>query len=114
MSLKFVARIKRSLVTATEPLRVTYPPFDVVVAEVGGQIYAIEDACNHAGASLSEGPLEGANISCPMHGYIFDIRTGELKSPRGLCPNQRTFVVTDEGEEIVIWDSGVIDFKMRP
>jgi nitrite reductase/ring-hydroxylating ferredoxin subunit len=39
-----------------------------------------------------------------MHGYVFELRTGELVRPKGLCANQRRFVTAVEGEEIVIWD----------
>jgi nitrite reductase/ring-hydroxylating ferredoxin subunit len=85
-------------------VRVPYPPFDVLIAQVGSDICAIEDACNHAGASLCDGFRVADRIVCPMHGYVFELRTGELVQPKGLCDNQRRFVVDVEGEEIVIWD----------
>jgi len=46
-------------------LRLEYPPFHVLVALVGTTPCAIEDACNHAGASLSEGERRGACVICP-------------------------------------------------
>jgi nitrite reductase/ring-hydroxylating ferredoxin subunit len=85
-------------------VRVAYPPFDVLVAQVGSEVCAIEDACNHAGASLSEGFRSVDRIVCPMHGYVFELRTGELVQPRGLCDGQRRFLVDIEGDEIVIFD----------
>lgn len=92
-----------------EPLvRVEYPPFDVLVAWVDGAAVAIEDACNHAGASLSEGgrSLDRPEcVVCPMHGYVFSMKTGELVAPRGLCGDQRTFVTKVVGEEVEIWDA---------
>ena len=69
-------------------VRLAYPPFDVLVAEVDGAPYAIECACNHAGASLAEGPRSGdhgENVACPMHGYVFSLTTGALLRPRRLC-----------------------------
>jgi nitrite reductase/ring-hydroxylating ferredoxin subunit len=83
---------------------VPYPPFDVLVALVGSEVCAIEDACNHAGASLCEGVRLGDRIVCPMHGYVFELRTGALVQPMGLCDNQRKFVASVEGDEILIWD----------
>lgn len=74
------------------------------LAEGGGEIFAIEDACNHAGASLSDGDVEDGCISCPMHGYLFSIRTGELVAPKGLCGPQRTYRVERRGDEVLLWD----------
>ena len=82
----------------------SYPPFDVVIGIVDGKPYAIEDACNHAGSSLAEGFLDGERVACPMHGYVFSIRTGELLAPKGLCDNQRKFDAWLEGDDIVIGD----------
>jgi nitrite reductase/ring-hydroxylating ferredoxin subunit len=87
-------------------VRLEYPPFDVMVALVGDMPYAIDDACNHAGASLTEGERHGDCVSCPMHGYIFDISTGRLVQPLGLCDDQRTFVARIEGDDVVVWDPG--------
>ena len=39
--------------------------------------FALDDACPHAGGSLSEGMLEGSALVCPIHGYAYDIVTGE-------------------------------------
>jgi nitrite reductase/ring-hydroxylating ferredoxin subunit len=96
-------------------LRLEDPPFHVLVAIVRDTPCAIEDACNHAGASLAEGDREGAaggdarclpHVVCPMHGYIFDLATGRLVEPRGLCGDQRRFTAFFEGDDVVVWDPG--------
>jgi nitrite reductase/ring-hydroxylating ferredoxin subunit len=87
-------------------LRLDYPPFHVLVALVRGAPCAIEDACNHAGASLSEGDRQGDCVACPMHGYVFDLATGRLMLPRGLCEDQRPFVARLVGDDVVVWDQG--------
>ena len=89
-------------------VRIAYPPFDVLVAWADGEIFAMEDACNHAGASLAEGWLEGKCIVCPMHGYVFDLKDGKLLRPKGLCSDQRTYKITIEGDEVVVND----DFEL--
>lgn len=91
--------------------RLAYPPFDVLLVNADGEVYAIEDACNHAGASLAEGQLRGCRITCPMHGYVFDVRTGELVIPRGLCGNQRTFQVVREADDWVVYDTIAPSFR---
>jgi nitrite reductase/ring-hydroxylating ferredoxin subunit len=102
--LKLVGRIARAALLEADFVRLSYPPFDVLVAMVDGAPYALEDACNHAGASLCEGSRDGDKVLCPMHGYVFSLRTGELLAPRRLCDPQRTFVTTREGEDVVVWD----------
>ncbi len=87
-------------------VRLVDPPFHVLVALVDGSPVAIEDACNHAGASLSEGERRGSCVACPMHGYRFDLTTGELVEPRGLCDDQRRLIARVVGEEVVVWDPG--------
>jgi nitrite reductase/ring-hydroxylating ferredoxin subunit len=87
-------------------VRLAYPPFHVLVTLVDDSPFAIEDACNHAGASLSEGQRRGRCVACPMHGYRFDLTTGELVEPRGLCDDQRRLIARLEGEEVVVWDPG--------
>lgn len=87
-------------------VRVPYAPFHVLVALADGVPVAIEDSCNHAGASLSEGDRRGDCVSCPMHGYVFELRTGRLVEPRGLCSDQRCFVARFDGGDVVVWDPG--------
>lgn len=57
----------------------------IAVYHVGGAIYATGDVCPHAGATLSEGGLDGAVVTCPLHGSQFDVRSGErLRGPADL------------------------------
>ena len=111
-----VGRVPLSSLRGGELVRISYEPFHVLVALVEGDsgapvAVAIEDACNHAGASLSEGERHGDCVSCPMHGYVFELRTGRLVEPRGLCSDQRTFITRVEqggawGAEVSVWDPG--------
>jgi nitrite reductase/ring-hydroxylating ferredoxin subunit len=107
--LKLVGRVPLADLEEGRMVRLPYPPFHVLVALVGEVPCAIEDACNHAGASLSEGGRDGTCVSCPMHGYIFELSTGRLVEPRGLCGDQRLFVARLGGDnrgEVVVWDPG--------
>jgi nitrite reductase/ring-hydroxylating ferredoxin subunit len=57
-------------------------PEEVAIYHLGHEAYAVSNTCPHAGARLSEGPLEGPVITCPRHGSQFDVRTGErLRGP---------------------------------
>ncbi len=102
--MKRVGSVSRSEVEARGFVRLKYPPYDVLVAIHDDQPVALEDACNHAGASLCDGWREGDCVVCPMHAYMFDLRTGKLVAPEGLCDDQRPFRATLEGDDIVVWD----------
>jgi nitrite reductase/ring-hydroxylating ferredoxin subunit len=104
--LKLVGRVARLALEGGAMARLDWPPFHVLVALVDGQPCAIEDACNHAGASLAEGDRRGDCVSCPMHGYIFELASGRLLEPKHLCDDQRVFVARLEGDDVVVWDPG--------
>ncbi len=53
------------------------PSGPVAVYHLGGRLYAISDACPHAGASLCEGELDGDIVTCPRHGSQFRVTDGE-------------------------------------
>lgn len=48
----------------------------IVVFNLDGKYYAIEDVCTHDGGCLTGGEIEGDQIICPRHGARFCIRTG--------------------------------------
>src|SRR5207247_10219393 len=52
----------------------------ILVANVDGAFYALQDACGHRQAPLSKGTLEGHGIWCRWHFATFDVRTGKLLS----------------------------------
>jgi nitrite reductase/ring-hydroxylating ferredoxin subunit len=57
-------------------LRVEIEGVAIGLYRVGHDVYAMEDACPHAGFPLSAGTLEGHVIRCGAHGWPFDVRTG--------------------------------------
>jgi nitrite reductase/ring-hydroxylating ferredoxin subunit len=58
-------------------------PTDVplVVFNVDGEFFAIDDTCTHQDASLADGWLEGYTVECPLHASCFDLRTGKPSGP---------------------------------
>lgn len=64
---------------------------------VEGVFYVIDNTCLHRGGPLGEGFLEGTTVTCPWHGWEYDLRTGENTFQRRLAV--RTYPVTvAEGE----------------
>ena len=50
----------------------------IALFNVAGGFYAIDDTCLHRGGPLGEGELEGCVVTCPWHGWQFDVRSGEM------------------------------------
>lgn len=53
----------------------------IALFNVDGEFYAIDNSCTHRGGPLSEGELEGDEVTCPWHGAKFRVSTGEMLSP---------------------------------
>lgn len=75
----------------------------VVVFNLGGEFYAIEDVCTHDGGQLTGGTVEGDRIVCPRHGAKFCIRTGEALTAPAYEPTA-TFPVRVEAGEVQVRD----------
>jgi NAD(P)H-dependent nitrite reductase small subunit len=54
-----------------------------------GQLFAIDDTCPHQGASLGEGLLHEGRVICPLHSWVFELRTGQC--PRATHESVRTY-----------------------
>ena len=62
---------------------VTVRGLAVALFNVEGTVYAMEDACRHAGASLGTGELRGMIVRCPAHGWRYDVCTGQTLNEPG-------------------------------
>jgi nitrite reductase/ring-hydroxylating ferredoxin subunit len=49
---------------------------EVAVAHVDGRFCAVQGKCLHLGGPLGDGRLEGHVVTCPWHGWQYDVRTG--------------------------------------
>jgi nitrite reductase (NADH) small subunit len=62
----------------------------ICLANVEGNITAMDNFCMHMGGPLGQGYLDGAKLVCPWHGWEYDATTGELvgdaKSKLALYP----------------------------
>lgn len=72
----------------------------IAVFQVGSEYHAIDGICPHQGGPLAEGPLEGTCVTCPWHGWQFDVLTG--KTPLGSRVKQDVYAVKVEGDSIFV------------
>ena len=74
---KYIDVAPLSGVLPGDTLKVTTDRGDILLANVEGKIYAVDDMCTHEDSSLSLGCLKGELVSCTLHGSRFNVRTGQ-------------------------------------
>ncbi|APD11509.1 nitrite reductase [Pandoraea vervacti] len=66
-------------------------------------VFALRDQCPHKGGALSQGIVHGEKVTCPLHAWNLDLRTGEACAPDVGCA-QRFPVRIDAGEVYLSFD----------
>ncbi|MBV9972955.1 MAG: non-heme iron oxygenase ferredoxin subunit [Candidatus Eremiobacteraeota bacterium] len=92
---------KKSQIKPGTTLKVAVGDAPVLLCNVTGEIYAIEDVCTHDGGELDQGELEGDRIMCPRHGSYFDVKTGDALTLPAVLP-VATYKVRVEGDDIYV------------
>lgn len=73
----------------------------LAIYNLDGSLYATDEICTHAYASLADGYIEGETIECPLHGATFSIKTGEALTPPATEP-LATYAVRVDGDDILV------------
>jgi len=70
----------------------------ILIANVGGEFFAMRATCNHMGGPLDKGTLEGNVVTCPLHGSKWDVKTGQLVRFARPLPPEKIYkvIVSDE------------------
>jgi nitrite reductase (NADH) small subunit len=72
----------------------------IALANVGGHFFAIDSTCPHRGGPLGEGELQGTALTCPWHGWQFDLTTGRsLHNPNA---GVGCFATEVRGDEVFV------------
>lgn len=72
----------------------------VALFHVDGDFYALDGICPHAGGPLGEGTLNGTVVTCPWHGWQFDVSSGRHRLNPNLC--HTSFAVKVEDGEVYV------------
>ena len=75
---------------------------EVLVTNIDGNYFAIDDTCTHAGATLSEGKLEDSTITCDWHGAKFDCKNGKLIKFPGEINDLISYKVIVEPDDVFV------------
>ena len=95
-----------------EPLGFKVDDQCVALYKIDDEIFATDDVCSHAFALLSTGFLEGHVVECPLHGAMFDVRSGRCRS--GAYEDIAVFKVEIRDSEIYVHlDHGVANEGAR-
>jgi len=73
---------------------------ELALARVGDDLYAFQGHCIHLQGPLCEGRLQGHVLSCPWHGWQYDVRTGENEFDRAI--KLETYPVKVEDGEVKV------------
>lgn len=82
-------------------LRIETASDPVLVCNVDGEFYAVDDTCTHSNFSLSEGELDGAVLICPLHDARFCARSGAVLGPPAPEP-LRVYPVRVDGGQVYV------------
>ena len=72
----------------------------IALFNVGGIFYALNNTCLHMGGPIGEGYLEGNVVTCPWHGWQYNVESGVMEFDRD--QKLQTYEVKVDGEEVKI------------
>jgi len=93
---------KVSEITPGKMIKISIDGKDILISNIDGDFYAIDDSCTHSGASLSEGSLEGCTIICGWHKAEFDCKTGKLMKFPAKIRDLASYNVTVESDNVFV------------
>ncbi len=72
----------------------------ICLANVDGQLHALDNLCPHRQGPLGQGWIEGKTVVCPWHAWAFDLITGIAREPERA--EVRVFPVRTEGDDLLV------------
>ncbi len=72
----------------------------IALFNVNGMVHAIDNTCRHRGGPLGEGQLDGQVVTCPWHGWQFDVTNGNCLTKPEACLTR--YPVKIEGDKILV------------
>lgn len=72
----------------------------VALYNIDGEFFALDGVCPHQGGPLGKGVLQGCVVTCPWHGWQFDVRNGEFQLRKSFVHPR--FNIRVEGDEVQV------------
>ena len=89
-------------------LKVTVEEKTLLLTNVDGEYFAIDNRCPHMGGSLYDGKLAGGTIACPRHKTVFSVKTGEVVKSGNMAfitlkvQDTKAYPVKVEGDDLLV------------
>jgi len=106
--MKYVKVARTSEIAVGSKQKITLDSVEILLTNIDGLYYAINNKCPHMGGSLYDGDLESDTIVCPRHGSAFNVTTGKnVRDAKILfakikVKDAQTYPVKVEGADILI------------
>jgi len=78
---EFVKVAQTENIPAGQAMMVEVNGKEIALFNVAGSFHAIDNTCTHVGGPLCEGEVDGIEVTCPWHGAVFDVTTGQVLGP---------------------------------
>lgn len=72
----------------------------IALFRVNGEIRAVDGLCPHQGGPLADGEISGCVVTCPWHGWQFDLKDGRMLSSKKV--KIQVFETRVEGSDILV------------
>ncbi len=97
-----MAFVKVASISDIEPghgKQVNVDGIEIALFNVDGKFYAMENACKHRGGPLGEGELDGDIVTCPLHGWQYNVTNGNCVT---MPAHVQSFEVKVEGDDVLV------------
>lgn len=72
----------------------------IALFNVDGTFYALSNTCLHRGGPIGEGSLDDTTVTCPWHGWEYDVRTGQ--NTTNPVARIRSYDVRVDGDDVLV------------
>lgn len=97
----YVTLVKASDIRAGRGKALTFKGRRIAVFNDNGDFCALSNICAHAMGSLAKGRIRNGVVTCPVHGYVYDAKTGACQTDARLRVEAYEIIV-DDGEVKII------------
>jgi len=98
----YVKAITKSELATGEKKTIVVAGVRLMIANVGGEFFAIADACTHLGCSLgTQGKLDGSVVTCGCHKGQFNVTTGKVVAAPPV-KDEMSYPVKVEGDDVLV------------
>jgi nitrite reductase (NADH) small subunit len=75
---------------------------NLALFDLGDTVVAVDNECRHVGNPIDDGFVAGGAVTCPWHGWRYDLRTGELLTVFGRRPGLGVYPVRVDADDVSV------------